>query len=754
MSSSSSWATEFPVLGESFPLAILNLCQDHVKKTVVEQVGLWKERVESHKMAFAELQVKYDAATKLAEDEKRRADALVADHKGVCEKLRKVEEEKKALELEVENKQSVVKDQDTQIVKLHIRYTESVQKAEKERSEKARLQQEIQTMRETIALQEREGSRSEASDVPSSSPSAEKLKLQVQLLTLQASMKDKEVKDLKAKETKYLRELEVLKLRAQGHEMAHLGLESKLKEQTEKIYELQAALDSLHSSNSQAQSSSNGVQQPLQQPSLRQRREQHVSEEVNGEVGGEDEEEEPGSQVAASKHTKPSQPMGLEPIEIGSDDETNYSGSDSEYNPSGSDGDGGVSSKVRSSKKRKSAATSRSWKVTRKTSQRDVLSFKKKLNYKKLKPNDDDRKQSPQVDSPSSSQVSISLSSVSRTVSKENVRGGVAVPLDRILWRPFFHADKSIDMCYYVVQNEDGETCRWASHDELNLPSPHPQRPPARHLKVEDPSSPVSSEDIIRAKTWKPCFCSKVKTDPCQSLYEANSLNLQVTSRCLNDGCVECGTTRFLYLKDVEVHGHLELDTTKKRPRVRTTRCIPEGHFVACVTGAVVEGEMRKRDDDVFSIDPEHRKGLIRVREQLNEVKMCEKSESLFGFLDDSKRTVSDMIEYSRSHNAELDGNGYIWAATKIKAGEYLSVSMDLGSLVVKFDRYKRHFKQFEAKMFLEIFDEEKGKNYTILDYIIDHPEKFPRSVINKYIPLLAESEVFQKKWKKHHSRR
>jgi len=202
---------------------------------------------------------------------------------------------------------------------------------------------------------------------------------------------------------------------------------------------------------------------------------------------------------------------------------------------------------------------------------------------------------------------------------------------------------------------------------------------------------------IARAKAWTPCFCSKVKTDPCQSLYEANSLNLQVTSRCLNKRCGECGTTRFLYLKDVEVHGHLELDTRKKRTRVRTTRCIPEGHFITCVR-----------------------------------------------WLSSPEATTSNVI----------DGNGYIWAATKIKAGEYLSVSMDLGSLVVEFDRYKRHFKQFEAKMFLELFDEEKGKNYTILDYIIDHPEKFPRSIINKYIPLLAESEVFQKKWRKHHSRR
>ena len=315
------------------------------------------------------------------------------------------------------------------------------------------------------------------------------------------------------------------------------------------------------------------------------------------------------------------------------------------------------------------------------------------------------------------------------------------IPLDRILWKPFFMEDETDETCYYVVQNEDGKTYQWMSHDQLGLVSPLPTR--GKHSStVGNLSTPVTASKVVNAKQWKVCKCRKRKT-ACRPRSDGHHRGLRTISQC---GCDVCGETRFLHVKDKSVYSNLEVKEKKNKNgyKLSSKVCIPENHFIACVTGVVVEGEVKKRDDDVKA-------GKYHIRQQLDKVKMCEKSNNLFHFLHDLKRTVSDWVMYYKKHNAFLDKNGYIWSLTKIKATEQINITMELGSLLVQFDRYKHQMSLFEADMYFEHFecfgDDERERKYLNVDFILDHPETFPMEVIERYLPKLAQDERFIERW-------
>jgi len=191
------------------------------------------------------------------------------------------------------------------------------------------------------------------------------------------------------------------------------------------------------------------------------------------------------------------------------------------------------------------------------------------------------------------------------------------------------------------------------SHAELGLRSPLPKQA-SRYNYFINTNQPVSKEDLDKAKRWKSCDCVN-RNMKCKPIHDANRRTLTVTQRCSINGCVECGNTLFHCLKDVGFHEHLRLNEEGK---VVSNVCIPKYHFIACLTGVVVEKEMP---------------GLF-VDVRMRNVSMCEASEAQFHFLDDSQLTVRRMFSKAKRGNAFLK-SGYIWASTLITAGEPIILS-------------------------------------------------------------------------------
>jgi len=226
--------------------------------------------------------------------------------------------------------------------------------------------------------------------------------------------------------------------------------------------------------------------------------------------------------------------------------------------------------------------------------------------------------------------------------------------------------------------------------------------------------------------------------------YEALRCDLRTVSECPDEKCNLC-QVRYVHLKDLRHHGHLSM----KKVEVVSNKCIPKGHFIACVTGVVVEGEMEQQDDDASAVVNAKE---YRVWTDIHRADVCAQAKGLFLRLGASQVPVCDLFKYNKYHNAVLDEAGYVWAATNIRRGTTINVLMDLALLVVEFHRFKKALRDFPATDFLEYFgDPERGDSYSILEYILDTPKKFTRALIKRYIPQLLKLREFQRGWELRH---
>ena len=754
----------YPSLGEKFAGELLDFCEGHVKVRLEEHIAPLQEKfdaaardLESLDKQIVSLKSEADVRNaeletvtqsreevkKQAEKEKKRADDAI-------EREAKKEEENTKLKTEVERLLVIVSERDEQMNKYHKQYDEMHTKYEQarkwleaERKKTRELEEERERLKQTTVVR-REGERDHG-DLSNPSPSADVSELQADLVKARA-VNEQLVNLLHAAATlndeKKELEMEVqhLKLRVDTLQELKDTAEAELLVKRERVRMLEGSLG-------------DSGKKPISSK----------KDDVDGAEKNPETERRISVDRSPHKDSKPRRRRGSRRSSVVSNPKEEK---EKVRDP-------------RSMEEEKDSSTSSkrlieediSPSLSPESEEEEDLSFMSQCRKKKkknpmdldslLSEREGDRKKQKVGDNVTSSSSNNSLrSSTSRSLSngkevvgegdedlqqdeededgkgeerKEPTAPRELIPLDRILWKPFFMEDETDETCYYVVQNEDGQTYQWMSHDQLDLSSPLPLRIQNKSSIVEDPSLPVSKGDLAKAKSWKTCSCKKAKA--CQPLYQANRLDLRVASQCSDEACRKCGATRFVHLKDISMHGHLKLNTHGK---VVSNVCIPKDHFIACVTGVVVEGDMEERDTDTMAVP-------YRVREQLGGVNMCEETKSWFHFLkEDSLDTVGDWIRYSKAHNAVLDENGYIWAVKKIRSGEQLNVSMDLASLVANFKRYKKHLRPFEAELFLESFgDHEKGLNYSIMDYIVDNVDKFPLGEIEEYIPKLADSEIF-----------
>jgi len=197
--------------------------------------------------------------------------------------------------------------------------------------------------------------------------------------------------------------------------------------------------------------------------------------------------------------------------------------------------------------------------------------------------------------------------------------------------------------------------------------------------------------------------------------------------------------SEYIVLKNESVHDHLK----EEKGRIITTSCIAPGHFVACVTGRIVDQsqkhvlngfDMKFSDGKVYCVSP-----------QLDT--SCEKTKAVLQMKGSiSGVTACGLFKYSSNPNANVDQYGYVWATRHIKKGEAILININLTTMILCFKRYRKQLQDVPIRAFFEPFGEVKEgeESKSVLQYLVDNESTYSYKLLSKYLPQVIKSDEYR----------